>query len=383
MTGCFEESSEIEVVERKYIVKRHQRHKYTGTICGQITTAPGPTKLVRGGEFSIQMGVEVACDKFERHLPLERQRKEMDGQGLIVDTKTLYSLTEHVAAHLDEIPKMIKEEILGQKWVHLDESPMPFFNPSKSRGYVWTLSNNYGTFYQFEPTRSGLVAKELLGSYKGAVMTDAFGAYNFLDQWEGINHGLCWAHLRRKFFEAMNNYPKAQLVVVAIDRLFEVEHMAANIEELKLLRLKESFPIVDLIEEMINELKKNCLESSSLGKAIKYYEKGRENFRKFLIDPYVPISNNRAELSQRDAVMGRKNYQYFRSINGADTAMLFYTIIGTCKIHDVRARTYLLEMTLRAARDEALETPYQYAMNRQKQVEEQVRNGLNSIPLDP
>lgn len=73
---------------------------------------------------------------------------------------------------------------------------------------MWILSNRVGSYYQFEPTRSGLIAKELLDGYAGSIMTDAYGGYNRVKGVEGLRVGHCWAHARRKFFERLDDYPK-------------------------------------------------------------------------------------------------------------------------------------------------------------------------------
>jgi transposase len=198
-----------------------------------------------------------------------------------------------------------------------------------------------------------------------------------------MTHALCWSHLRRKFFDSIKNYPEAELIVSLIDLLFKIEHKAENFDHLKLLRVKESFPIFEQIESSIKSLKVKSLSSSSIGKAINYFENGKEEFKKFLFDPYVPLSNNKAELSQRDVVMGRKNFQCFRSINGADTAMIFYTIIGTCKTIGLIPKSYLLEMTIKAANGEKLVTPYQYGLKLQQEAEKKVSDLMPAIPRGP
>ena len=131
MNNCFEESSEFEVVERRYILKRHQRQKYSCKGCNSIVTASGGVKLTPGGEFSIQIATQVA-DKFEDHLPLERQRKQMKRAGVNVEAKTLYGLTEHLYHRLYPLNQMILDDVLNNKWVHIDESPIDFYNPNKS-----------------------------------------------------------------------------------------------------------------------------------------------------------------------------------------------------------------------------------------------------------
>jgi transposase len=111
MKNCFEESSEIEVIERSYIIHRHKRQKYSCKCCNKISTAAGGVKLTPGGEYSIQMATQIACDKYEDHLPLERQRKQMHRAGIATGVKTLYGLTEHLYNRLYGLNELIRQDI--------------------------------------------------------------------------------------------------------------------------------------------------------------------------------------------------------------------------------------------------------------------------------
>ena len=122
MTNAFEESNEIDVQKLKYINRRHKRQKYKCNYCQKITTAPGGVKLTKGSEFSMTVATQIACDKFEDHLPLERQRKQFLRNGLKIEVKTLYGLTEHLHNRLLPLLALIKAEIKTHKWIHIDES---------------------------------------------------------------------------------------------------------------------------------------------------------------------------------------------------------------------------------------------------------------------
>jgi len=137
MKNCFEESSDIDVNERKYIHRRHQRQKYSCKDCHNVVTAPGGVKLTPGGEYSIQMATQIVGDKFEDHIPLERQRKQMHRVGLNVEVKTLFGLTEHLYRRISSLNELIRKDVLSEKWIHIDESPIDFYNPNKSKGYIW------------------------------------------------------------------------------------------------------------------------------------------------------------------------------------------------------------------------------------------------------
>ena len=383
MNNCFEESNEIEVIERQYIIKRHKRQKYSCKCCNKIITAKGGVKLTPGGEYSIQLATQVACDKFEDHLPLERQRKQMKRAGINVDVKTLYGQTEHLYNLLFPLNELIRQDVLSEKWVHIDESPIDFYNPGKSKGYIWSMSNPRGAFYQFEPTRSANVAKEMIKGYEtGCVVSDGYSGYNFLDSikdYENIRHAFCWAHVRRKFFEAMNHDDRAEVVIDLIDKLYEVEHMADEIHHLKEVRLDNSVVVVKEIDRWVDSMDGKYLDTSSLGKAIHYYLNRKEGLHLFLYDETIPIDNNMAERKQRCPVMGRKNFNSFKSINGADVGTFFYSVIESCKSNGLNPRSYINDMAHKSANGEELESPYQYGSRISEELRAQVAKQLEAL----
>ncbi len=380
LSNFFEESSEFDINKTFYVLKRHKRKKYKCPHCYGLSTAPGPDKLVPGGQFSVQLATEIACEKFERHLPLERQRIKMKQLGLVASTKTLFSITEHLYALLFELNEMNRLDILQGPYVCLDESPQPFFNPEKSNGYVWSLSNNRGVYYQFEATRSGNVAREMIKGFKGIVVTDGYGGYGFLSTIEGIIHVYCWAHMRRYFFDAMAEDARIGILVDYVDELYEIEHMAQGFSDLKYLRASRSTLIVQKICDWVSEHEGSYLSSTLPGKAITYFLNQKEGLLKFLANEYIPLDNNMAERRQRCPVMGRKNFLTFRSINGADVGMYFYSMIESCKSNGLIPSVYLLEMALRKLRGEKLETPFQYASNLREQMSQKLENNLKEIP---
>jgi len=341
-----------------------------------MITAPGPEKLKAGAQFSIQMAVQIACDKFQYHLPLERQRGKMKNAGLVVSVKTLFSLTSHLYQLLSPLEEMNKQDIFTGEYACMDESPVNFFNPQKSRGYAWTVSNQIGVYYQFEPGRSGAVAKEMIKGFEGVVVTDGYGSYGFLGEQEGVTHAYCWSHVRRYFFDALVEDERAEEVVDLIDRLYEVEHQASSFEELKLLRSKHSQAIYNDIEAWIDENEQHYLNSTLTGKAINYFCNQKSGLIHFLTNEKVPLDNNMAERRQRCPVMGKKNYLAFRSIDGADIGMFFYSIIESCKTNGLEPSAYLQEMALRSIKKEELETPYRYASRLKEEVGKKLMDQL-------
>ena len=321
-----------------------------------------------------QIKDEEICKRLAEELFLLRksiydskaERRDKNGElarsGLTVGTKTLFGLTEHLYKLLYPLNELIRKDVLGGNWVHIDESPMPFYNPRKSRGYIWSMGNNRGAYYQFEPNRKGEVAKEMLKGYcRGVVVTDGFSGYGFLDKLEGIKHAFCWSHVLRKFVDSLNFDDSAKGVVGWIDELYDIEHEAERLDDLIKLREERSTPLVKKIDDWMTSMEGHYLGPTTLGKAINYYIERHSGLHYFLTDKNVPIDNNMAERRQRCPVMGRKNFLHFKSINGADVGAFFYSVIESCKTNGLPGREYINEMAHRAINKSSLESPYRYS----------------------
>lgn len=351
LEGLYDEATEITIVERTYKKVVHKRKKYLfkpslGTDKEVIVTAKGPEKLFPGTGYSIDFAIAVTCDKYQWHLPLNRQVEQMDRQGLTgMTAKTLYGLTEALSEHvrraqvLEKIRKDIFEIPLA---VHADETPWPILDDHDSDGYLWTICNMAGAYYRFEPSRSGKIIVEMLKGYSGPVLTDDFKGYDRLKRETKCVLCHCWAHARRNFYEIReNHYEDCRTILLRIDELFEVERQAKTWDRLKLLRNEKSRVIVDQIKTWLDEKNlKYLLSDDEMGKSIRYLLGNWQEFTVFLDDIQVPLSNNHAERSLRHTVLGRKNFYGSKSINGADVAADHYTIIETCKLVSLDPAAY-------------------------------------------
>jgi len=376
LNNLFEESTEYDVNYAYYILKRHKRKKYKCRCCSKMVTAKGGPKLTPGGKFSIQMAAKIACDKFQFHLPLDRQRVILKKNGVDVSVKTLFSITDHLYSLLYPLNELNRIDVISGQYIGVDESPMPFYNPSKSSGYVWSMSNEIGAYYQFEPTRSGKVAREMIEGFSGVVITDGYQGYNFLDKMEGIVHAFCWSHMRRYFYDAMLDDDNAGTIIDYIDDFYEVEHNSESFKDLKHQREIRSSKIFDDLISWIEQNEGHYLNSTLTGKAINYFYNQREGLTHFLTNEYVPLDNNCSERRQRCPVMGRKNYLSFRSINGADVGMFCYSMIESCKTNGIEPNSYLIKMALRSIEGKELKSPYQYALELKAQITEKLKKEL-------
>ena len=347
MKNFTEDSVEITITEVTYTKVIHRRKKYRMkdeyNTSGKevIVTAPGPVKLKPGSKYSVDFALAVVSDKYEYHLPLERQRRKMEAAGLDIDVKTLYSLCQSTSEHMEALALRIKQEIMNNFCaVHVDESPWLIIS-EKHKGQMWAVSNRVGSYYQFEPTRAGAVAEEMLKGFTGSVITDALAAYNRLKMVEGIRKGLCWSHVRREFFERMDDFPAAEEMVRLIDDLFAIEAKAKSFDELRLLRMTESLEKIREMQVWLIDQTPRYLPGDGIKKAINYCANHWTDLTTFLKDLSLPLSNNDAERALRHVVLGRKNFAGSKTINGADVAATLYTIIESAKKAALQPKAYM------------------------------------------
>lgn len=359
----FEESEEIDVIQRVYVIRKHKRKKYVCRCGACVETALGPDKLIPGGRYSIDFALDVAISKYADHLPLARQVGIMRRHGLMIDSQTLWDQIEALARHLEPSGRAIRDLILSGPAIGADETKWRLLDKRKSKlWWAWAISAPDAVFYHILDTRSHHAARELIGDYQGVVLADGYSAYEALrNSREGPGFVLahCWAHVRRKFFECAPNYPEAQEALDLIGELYDVEREIVDacrdaeepvrLAALKQARNERSRPIVRAFDEWC--ARQRPLPQSGLGRAIKYYADLREGLARFLYDPNIPIDNNRTERGMRAVAVGRKNHHGSRSRRGTEVAALFYSLIETAKLNGVDPLTYLREATLRAIRN--------------------------------
>jgi len=365
--GQAEESEEIDVVELKYVLKKHWRQKYRCGCGACIETAPGPVKLFAGARYSVDFAIHVAIAKYADHLPLERQVKMAERQGLEIDSQTLWDQLNALARVLEPTRAAIREYVVDQPVIGADETTLRLMGAKgKQNGgdakkwQVWTAAAPDAVCYLIQDSRSAEAAQALLGDYAGTVVCDDYSAYKALRKRSGrfiLAH--CWAHVRRKFVDAEIENPKeCREALDMIGELYDIERGIADAdpEQRAKIRDEESRAVVKRIEKWA--LGTQAFPGSGLRKAIEYmggmWDSG---LLRFLDDPNVPLDNNGTERCLRGVVIGRKNHYGSRSHRGTEVAALFYSLIESAKLAGVGPHTYLRAAVNAALHDQAVLLP--------------------------
>lgn len=359
-----EESEEITVVERQFVLKKRRCRKYRCRCNAAVVTAPAPPRLIPGGRYAPEFAVEVAIDKYLDHLPLERQSRIMAREGLQVSSQTLWDQIHALARVLEPSYKALRPLILEAPVIHADETHWPLMTrQGSSKWWVWSVASREAVYYQLAGTRSHKAAQSLLSGYEGVVMCDGYTAYETVAARAGPKMKLahCWAHARRKFVEAEPNYPQeCERPIALIGKLFKIERKVPRVlgpepkDVLDLrreLRTEHSKPLVQTLGEWAHETAPQVLPRSGIGKAVRYLQTYWTGLTRFLEDPHIPLDNNLAERELRGVVVGRKNHYGSRSKAGTEVAAILYSLVETAKLTGAEPRAYLLQAT-RAALEE-------------------------------
>ena len=224
---------------------------------------------------------DIVIGKFMYHLPFYRQIQQYKEAGISISDSTMGDWYEAAVERLKLLYDILRKQILQSEYIHVDESTVPVIDNEKHKtrkGYEWCVLGGLSgdvMFYYDRGSRAAGVARELLGSYKGNVQTDGYAAYDQFEEKSGITLHGCWAHLRRKFVEALETDKRhATVAIVYISKLYKVESEAdeakLTVEQRKEKRVKESYPVILVFEKWMKDTYPTVLPKSRIGQAIEY-----------------------------------------------------------------------------------------------------------------
>jgi transposase len=366
--GQAEESEEVDVIERQFVLVKHRRQKYRCRCQGCVETAEAPPKLQDGSRYSVGFAIEVACSKYLDHLPLERQARIMAREGLAVDSQTLWDQLDVLAKRLGPAHEGLHRYVLSHEVIGADETRwrlMGTKGEEAKRWQVWALAAPDAICYRIEDSRSMEAAGKVLSGYRGTVMADGYGAYDGLaGRGGGFSVAHCWAHVRRKFVEAEAFFPEPCSEALSfIGELYQVERLCPTgppgDELRRKLRDERSREIARRLRAWSVQVR--ALPESALGKALGYMNGLWSGLTRFLDDPRIPLDNNATERALRGVVIGRKNHYGSRSRRGTEVAALFYSLLESAKLLGLEPKQYLRTAALAALRGAPIPLPYQLA----------------------
>jgi transposase len=356
--GQFEESEEIDVVVRQHVRKKRRRQKYHCK-CGHIDSPLAPPKVVPGGRYSNEFALQTVADKHLDHLPLERQVRRAEREGLVVTSQTLWDQEWALYKLLFPAKERLKSYLLAQRVLGGDETRWPVFGKETKNWTMWCVSARYAVMYEILDGRGGQQAELILREFKGILVVDGYGVYEWLHkQYREIVLAFCWSHVRRHLLDIESGVPtEVKGLLDVIGKLFAVENKATSREQLALLRETESKPVIDEIYTLLTTTP--ATPGSGLRKAMHYAAGRWTGLTRFLADPDIPLSNNATERAQRGPVVGRKNFYGSHSRGGTQVAAFFYSLFESAKLCGINPVAYVRLAMNAALAKETIPLPHE------------------------
>jgi transposase len=359
-----DESRELEFIPARLEVRVHVLPKYACSKCRDgVASPPVPPKPTPGGLAGPGLAAFVVVSKFADHLPLYRLEDILTRHGVYLSRSTLCDWVRDAAVLLDPLAALQRDLVLQSPVIWTDDTPVTVLGgdePGSTTGRFWAYIGDDGhpyTVYDFTMSRSRDGPAAFLRDYRGFLQADAYGGYDgiFLASGGGIEEVACWAHARRKFYDARSNAPRqANEILEWIRRLYDIEDRAlgATAEERLALRQRESVPILDRIEAKLDELAGRVLPKSALGKAVTYARNQWAALRRYTSDGRLTIDNNVSERTLRLQAIGRNNWQFVGSAGAGPRAAVLFTILAGAKRHHLEPWAYVRDVLLRLSAGE-------------------------------
>ena len=287
---------------------------------------------------------QVIHNKYELYLPGYRQLQEFKQLGLTVSEPTIINWLNKSAEWFKPIVERLKAELLSQRYLHGDETTCQVLRePNKkanTKSYLWLVcsakqNSHQIVYFEYQPNRSKKIVQQLFKNYDGHLLCDGYQSYNYLD--ELAERSGCWAHLRRKFYDAQEGNKSGHSLAKAGFKQIEVIFSSYYHPETQLTKM----PIRQLVEQFFNWVHDHeVLNKTKLGKAMTYALNQEIYLKKFLDDDNIALDNNLAERHIKQAVMGRKNWLFSTSQAGAEANAIYLSLVETAKANGLKAKRY-------------------------------------------
>jgi transposase len=329
-------------------------------------TAPRPPAPIARGLAGPGLLAHLIVSKFCDHLPLYRCERMLARFGVNLSRSTLCDWLAQSAVLLRPLWELLRARVLQSRVIQTDDTPVRVqaqAGAAAHQGRLWVQVGDAGhphLVYFYSPNREGQWPQAFLAGYTGFLQGDAYAGYDALFAMGSVVEVGCWAHARRKFFEAQQTDPEGALYALGIIRqLYAVEKEAteqankqelsrAEFEALRLrLRREQSVPLLQSFGEWLDEQAAAALPKSPLGEAVGYAQNQWAALQMYTTAGFLEIDNNAAERALRAVAIGRKNYLFFGSDVGGETAAVLYSFTQTCQVSGVEPWRYLRDVLKR------------------------------------
>ena len=351
-------TEELERTPGKLFVRQYVRNKYLKPTGETIVIGELPVRPIDKGIAGPGLLAQIVIDKYVDHLPVYRQVQRFEREGMKLPISTLADWISATCDLLEPLYEVHRKKVLSNDYLQADETPIKVLDKAKKgtthRGYHWVYHAPLCrlVLFDYREGRGREGPQECLQNFKGYLQTDGYAVYEDFDKRPDITLLHCMAHARRKFDEALDNdKDRAGYVLTEMQKLYALEKMgrdkSLSKEDLLAVRQEQAVPILLNLKAWMMNAYEQALPQSTIGKAISYSLQRWDKLSLYTSDARLQIDNNLVENAIRPVAIGRKNYLFAGSHNGARRAAMLYSFLGTCKINDVNPFEWLRDILRR------------------------------------
>ncbi len=369
-----EVTDEVDFHPGSMFCRRHIRPKYACRKCAEgVHIAPMPPRPIDKGIAGPGLLAHVLTSKYADHCPLNRLQGQLRRHRLEVSVSSLCDWVARMSDLLTPIYDGLKASLLAGDLIQADETPVPYqldtLKKKTATGYLWTYlcespypcdspglrDSSRMVLYDFTTSRSRAGPSQFLEGFSGRLITDGYGGYHEAVERAHLTHAGCWAHARRKFYDArMDDRRRCGQMLKLIQALFAIERKAKDLPATERLTLRqaESAPLLHEICVCADAWSQEVLPRGSVGQAVNYLRNQWRPLTRFVDDATIPLDNNASERAMRHVVIGRKNWTFAGSAAGGHRAAKIFSIAVTCRSIGLDPFAYLRDVIDRLPRGE-------------------------------
>jgi transposase len=312
-----EVSEQLEYVPASLFVQVHARIKYACPQCqGNVVIGSMPVQPIDKGLPGPGLLAHVLTSKYNDHLPLNRLEGIFQRHGVELSRSTLCDWVAASASLLKPVVEVMKAEVLASRKIHTDDTTVPVLDKSRDStktGRLWVYVGDDAhehIVFDYTPDRSRDGPLSFLAGSKGYLQADAYAGYDAVYAGQEVIEVACWAHARRKFFDAMkSDGTRARIALGYVRELYAIEKRGRDLDDVQRreLRLAEARPVLETFKDWLDTEAVKALPKSPIGEAISYACAQCVALSRYLEDGVLELDNNRAERALRRIAVGRKN----------------------------------------------------------------------------
>ena len=292
---------------------------------------------------------ETIVRRWADHQPLSRQEGIFAREGLSLSKSTMCSWHQTLGELVSPLVEAMFADAYSSPYLCVDATGVLVQAKEQCKlGHFWVLvAPEKHVLYRFSAKHDGAAVDALLQGYRGYLVADAHAVYDHLYKSGDLVEVACWAHCRRYFFKSIESDPlRAKHALASIAALFKLERSFADAPKKKRLKVRDqrSRPIVEAFFAWCLAQRDLVLDGSPIAAALRYALNQAHALRRFLDDAALPMSNNISELHLRREVLGRRNWLFVGSEDGAITNTLFVSLLASCRLHNIEPLAYLRDL---------------------------------------